>query len=396
MENNKHVWPTLYEANKAGKLKLWKIQTIGNKIVIEHGLEDGKLTKSEKIIKKGKNLGKKNETTPESQAFAEAKARWIQQMETGYNHQKNEAARKSNTNSTYFPMLAQTGYSSRSPEVCQGTKKVTKLPKHLICQRKLNGVRCIAVCKRGKVTLYSRKMKIYSVPKRLIKELQSCMVDEIWDGEIYVHGWEFERIVSAVKRHNNDTDSLQFHRYDIPSFVNDTMLDRAEMMMLLRVTGLIKQVPYDEIKDIKTNELIWDTVKEYHDKYVADGYEGIIIRDAQATYQWKHRGKRMYKYKEFKDAEFTIVGYKCGTGTNDGAVVWRCRKKSTRTVDQRLWPGQLYDYFDTVPHGTIKDRRKLYREGWKYIGKLLTVRYQQESVYGVPIFPKGVAIRDYE
>jgi hypothetical protein len=32
----------------------------------------------------------------------------------------------------------------------------------------------------------------------------------------------------------------------------------------------------------------------------------------------------------------------------------------------------------------------------QYIGQLLTVRYQEKSEDGVPIFPVGTGIRDYE
>ena len=38
----------------------------------------------------------------------------------------------------------------------------------------------------------------------------------------------------------------------------------------------------------------------------------------------------------------------------------------------------------------------LYSDGKKYIGKMLSVRYQEMTDSNVPRFPVGIAIRDYE
>ena len=48
------------------------------------------------------------------------------------------------------------------------------------------------------------------------------------------------------------------------------------------------------------------------------------------------------------------------------------------------------------PMGTHEERAKLYKEGKKIIGKKLTIRYQGLTDLGIPRFPRGVVIRDYE
>jgi DNA ligase-1 len=48
------------------------------------------------------------------------------------------------------------------------------------------------------------------------------------------------------------------------------------------------------------------------------------------------------------------------------------------------------------PEGTIKERERYYREREEYMGKQLTVRFQNLTALGVPRFPVGVTIRDYE
>jgi DNA ligase-1 len=48
------------------------------------------------------------------------------------------------------------------------------------------------------------------------------------------------------------------------------------------------------------------------------------------------------------------------------------------------------------PRGTHEDRADLFKDGDSYIGKKLTVRYQELTEDGIPRFPVGIAFRDYE
>ena len=54
--------------------------------------------------------------------------------------------------------------------------------------------------------------------------------------------------------------------------------------------------------------------------------------------------------------------------------------------------------FACRPCGTREERQELFLKGANYIGKMLTVRYQEltSSEQKVPRFPVGIAIRDYE
>ena len=46
--------------------------------------------------------------------------------------------------------------------------------------------------------------------------------------------------------------------------------------------------------------------------------------------------------------------------------------------------------------GTREQRKEMFENGKNYIGKLLTVRFQEWSKDKIPRFPVGVQIRDYE
>jgi DNA ligase-1 len=403
-------WPTLYDKTKKGKVKVWnvRVESLWGEIavIMSHGEKGGKQTISSKEITQGKNIGKKNETTITQQAILEAGARWQKKVDKGMVDDESKIGKKIN----YFPMLAVTAYSAVSPDVVKGDKKITTLPERVLLQKKLNGVRCPAVKKRNVVKLYSRGGKEYThITDVLTQHLSKVMMNgEIWDGEIYVHGWSLERISQCVKRDKskvwrkkvlfhckkreweearwwvktrNDTQRLEYHRYDCPS---GTLIARYRIatMALLPITDLVTQV---ETVECDGN---WDNVRFWHDKWVREGYEGIVIRDPEESYIWNHRDKRLLKYKEFQDEEFEIIGYKQGTGSDKGAVTWLCRGHNRDKSG--------YIHFDCRPRGTIEYRRRLYRRGKSYIGKMLTVRFFERSDKYVPLFPVGICIRDYE
>ena len=118
-----------------------------------------------------------------------------------------------------------------------------------------------------------------------------------------------------------------------------------------------------------------------HDKFVQDGYEGIMIRDMGGVYESNKRSKYLQKYKVFMEEEFEITGFHEGTGDEKGAIVWDCKTK-----DHKI--------FAVRPRGTFEFRKKLFLEGSTYIGKMLTVIFQEYSSDSIPRFPVGKAIRD--
>ena len=94
--------------------------------------------------------------------------------------------------------------------------------------------------------------------------------------------------------------------------------------------------------------------------------------------------KLLEKLKKFIDEEFEIIDYTTpDQGKEVGCVIWICRTKEGKQ-------------FSVRPSGNYQERKKLYREAKKYIGKMLTVRYQELTNGHVPRFPVGVTIRDYE
>ena len=82
--------PTLYGIEKNGKIKTWAaniyLKGINKKsdhafATIEHGQQDGKKQLTVRDYTEGKNIGKKNETTPVEQCIAETRKKWLDKKE---------------------------------------------------------------------------------------------------------------------------------------------------------------------------------------------------------------------------------------------------------------------------------------------------------------------------
>lgn len=376
-------WPKLYDKASTGRIKTWEIlvdSLYGEvAIITKHGLLDGKITSSPKVIDKGKNIGKSNETTPYQQACKDAQSKFEKQKKKGYVEDVADIGK----GFSYLPMLAKTFYQETHPDVVKGKKKKTVLSSPLIVQPKLNGVRCIAHREAsGEVKLYSREGNEFENLSHIANDLLLIMqVNDVWDGEVYNHDLGFQEIIRRVKKYRpGETEELQYHWYDIAD-ESLTMMDRKWRMKNITV--------FNSIHKVETRVTNQDSLKATHDAYVKQGYEGLIIRLPDAKYRFKYRGKNLWKYKDFTDAEFKIIGYRQGTGSDTGTIKFLCKSNADHlSLASR--------YFTVRPRGSVKRRKAMYLKGWKYVGKMYTVRYQELSEEEKPIFPVGIEFRDYE
>ena len=401
-------FPELQGEATTGKTKSWSIRVLerGDTGVIKttHGYVDGKMQVNEKIISVGKNIGKKNETTPLQQAVSEAKASWIKKKESGYSPLGVTTTTPSASVSDITKGVAavnldaknESGDEAKDDEDDSGRGKGIDrdVPSPMLAhdflkrgksikfpcytQRKYDGTRCVAISGKG---LFSRNKKRYPHLDHIVAEINKLPSTIILDGELYSDTLTFQEIVGIVKRETlkegDEKKQLQIklHVYDI---INEAPYE-------LRYTNL--QILFNKYKfqhlvlvksDICESE---EAIKELHARYVQEGYEGLMLRNKTGLYK-NSRAVDLQKYKEFFDGEFKIVAFKEGEGLEAGCVIWICEAEN----------GQ----FACRPRGTREERIELYSNGDKYVGKKLTVRYQEMTDSNVPRFPVGIAIRDYE
>jgi len=362
-------FPQLYEQSTTGKTKHWSIsvesRTDGAAIVVKYGAGDSKIRVSENLITKGKNLGKTNETSPYEQACLEAEATWKKKIDSGYTQNEANISKE-----VLLPMLA-LKFQERKHDIVY--------PAYV--QPKLDGVRCLALKQDDKtIKYYSRMGKEFTTLGHLTAELLDAMeTGQVLDGEIYSHDYTFQEAISFIKKARPESSSLSYYVFDL---VDTKATFEARHKALRNVFELISSK--SKIRLLKTERAgLEDEVYQFHRDYVKAGYEGVIIRNINGMYLLKNRSKDLQKYKEFKDEEFEIVGGQPSTGTEVDCIIFTVKNNKGQT-------------FAVRPRGSF-EQRKLWMGNIKHlIGKSLTVRYQEFTDDGLPRFPVGIGIRDYE
>jgi DNA ligase-1 len=376
--------PTLYKKTSTGAIQQWSIDVIGQRgsndaacIVTEHGQVEGKLQTTSDLISEGKNIGKANETTPREQAVAEATAKWEKQLKKGY-VASVEAAQDDELDALIeggiVPMLAHTFAK-------QGHK--IKYPCYV--QPKLDGIRCIAILKNGKATLWSRTRKPITSCPHIILEIENLFKDKtvVLDGELYNHSYKanFEHIVHLVRQEEPDPQHMdvEFHVYDIPN--DQTFEERFKLLFRDLNTSKKKYLKMVETLRVLTEE----DVPDLYSRFKNEGFEGAMLRNADGLYVNK-RSYDLIKVKEMQDQEFEIIGIEEGRGKLAGHVGAFICHIDNPTSDIKQFKAKmagnterLKEYFEN--HGL-----------WK--GRLLTVQFQDLTSYGIPRFPVGLRIRE--
>ena len=234
-------------------------------------------------------------------------------------------------------------------------------------QPKLDGVRLL-VSKDGGI---SRTGKIVPGTEILGKGLKE---GQYVDGEAYDPNLNFEELTSTFK---TDPLKLKFYVFDFFDLKNLGMTFDERWDQLKGLSN--PHYEYVEMFGVKKH----GDMIAYHKMFMQQGFEGTMIRDPNSVYEVGQRSNYLLKYKDFQTEEYEIVGAKTGHGRDADAVVWVCKTKD----------GQQ---FTARPEGTIAQREEDYKNREKFMGKMLTVRFQNLTALGVPRFPVGVVVRDYE
>lgn len=371
------VMPVLYGLATNGKIKTveYSVEELEDgscDIVNVFGYLDGKKQTDRRNIREGKNIGKTNETSVYEQACLEMESKWRKKKDENYT--ENPTGICGSEEKSLLPMLAQ---------------KFTERKHHIkypcLVQPKLNGLRCLAKkTNHARVNFTSRKYKPYKTIVHLEAECFSILnsmigLNRILDGEIYKHGLTLQEINRRVKKYRPGlTEELEYWVYDIAEENMDNIQRRALM-------GAIDESNLVKVKILPTYVCnSEEEVKAYHDQFVQEGYEGVIIRNTDGMYLFEKRSNDLQKYKEFIDEEFEVVGYKSGEGREYDAIIFTCKVKNPKDVLT----------FDVRPRGSIEDRvKQMYDDPDKFIGMKYTVRYQDLSESNVPNFPVGICFR---
>jgi len=340
---------TLYKRHTNGQIGTWTIWATADMIFMEtKRTMDSTGTIHSEVVSQGKQGRSLQE-----QVALRIEARVRNKLDGGYKYQMGDLGDVvTNQLELPTPMLAVSNAKSLGTRV--------------YVQPKLDGMRMIVTKQHGKIVAYSRKGKLIDTVGHILQALDAHLENgQFLDGELYRHGSTLQQIMSLAKRSQQDSALLQYHIFDA---IWDAPFSE-------RLNGLQQLPTHGPIVKVDTTLLTTTvSVDSLMRKARAEGYEGLILRDGDATYEPGKRSPHVVKVKEFLDAEFVVTDW---DRTPQGVPILLCRTKERK-------------YFRVTAPGTHAQREN----AADLIGKLVTVKYAYMTAEGVPFQPVCLGERD--
>jgi len=342
----------LYKLDSLKRLRYLDIYSEGPEIVQVSGLLESSSPITHRKACKPKNIGKSNETNAIQQANSEVKSLIEGKLTEGYFKSIEEC----NTEEVILPMLAKS-YKEEKDKI--------DWSRPVFIQPKLDGMRCLA-----KEYLMSRQGKIISTVSHIEKSIPGS--DYILDGELYIHGEGFQENMRLIKKYRKgETEKIQYWVYDLVD-TNYSFETRYNTLQVI-VKGIKNIVLVPTYKISNEKELI-----KYHKQFVADGYEGSIIRWGTAGYKVNGRSSNLLKYKDFQDLALPIIDIIPNDANQlHGTPIFELNGKQ----------------FKSGVKMSHKEREELLTNKEDYIGKTGEIRFFELSEEGTPRFPVFLGLR---
>jgi len=212
-------------------------------------------------------------------------------------------------------------------------KLVDKITYPAIAQKKEDGMRFNAIVKDGKCEFRSRNGKEILLLGNLEQEFITMANGKnlVFDGELLVaddNGVIQDRQTGngILNKANKGTisaeDAAKVHAqlWDLIPY-DDFIKGKCNDMYVIRWDNLlacpIKSKKIHFVETFFVNSL--NAAQEIFEQYLADGYEGIILKDTRGIWEDK-RTKQQIKFKGEQECDLKIVGIQPGTGKYTGML----------------------------------------------------------------------------
>lgn len=300
-----------------------------------------------------------------------------------------------------LPMLAKT-YDNTNNKLFKKCSSYTG-------QYKINGLRCFISAVRNDGDIFKPiSLKFQSREGTYwnsLSNLENCllayipskflekMIEEhyILDGELYLPGKSVNEINHFVKDPNCFENKLiQYWCYDIA--IEDmsqynrivTLRDNFELFFTRFNTKEAHLANINRLVMLETEPILnGEDATKYRDEFIDLGFEGLILRNPDADYQFGKRNQSMIKYKRATDGKFIIVdiipeGYK-----RPDIPLLICKNDINDKV------------FEVHLSSSLDFQRNVLKNKHKYIGKTLFITYGERSgVHNLPFHVKKVEFID--
>lgn len=374
----------LYKHNVHGALMLWKVvfDIKTGMMYMIHGQVDGKLQYDPHQIVTNKSTRNLHE-----QAVLEAHSRYEDKYVKDNYRPAGDAA----------PIVK----DAMSAETWDPEEEDLEYPVGV--QPKIDGIRCLVSSNGGKLTYNSRGHNEFThLNKEFDTELKLLLskipYNVIIDGELYVHGLKFEKVVSIIKNEKTLHASIGSLVFCIFTFDTNEPFPFEKRHQIL--TDAFNALVDDGI--IPKRILLLDTrlcnnkedVLTMYEYYLKLKFEGAMIyriagpnptKTKLNSALYKHsRSRTLLKLKPSVEEEVLVIGVEDSGGREKGAA-----KLTVKDLKNR--------YIITLrPSMNLDIRRMWFQNPSLIIGKYVTIKYQELTDKGIPRFPRTKSVRDYE
>lgn len=246
--------------------------------------------------------------------------------------------------------------------------------------RKLDGCRCIVIKDGTNVKAYSRQGKEFETLSVLLDDIRTIPMDKVvFDGEICIvdeqGNEDFQTIMKYIKRKNYTIPHPMYKVFDMMTCddfncgfsltkfsIRYLQLSTLMNGLKLQHVSLVKQERLKNKEDLAQKMLRADE----------QGWEGLVIR-RDVGYEGL-RTKNMLKVKNFYDDEYEVIGVETGTMRvlSDGVMT------DTDVMTNVIINHKGYQV--SVGSGfTIEQRQHYFKHPEDIIGKMITVKYFEET-----------------
>ena len=270
------------------------------------------------------------------------------------------------------------------------------------CQAKIDGIRCVILEGRA----LSRTLK--PIPNHFIRQkLESLMLEYPYliDGELVV-GETFQDVSSGIMSEEGE-----------PKFIYkvfDCLLENNSAPYCARLWNMDYCIPtYNEhlIKVFSWRADSKEDVLFHEQQALIKGYEGLIIRDQHAPYKQGRstiREGALLKLKKFVDAEAIVVDMvefqhnNNDLESDERGYAKRSSAQANLTPGNKLgaltvlgFNGEFKDVTFNIGSGfTDAERIKFWNYRSKYLGKIVTYKYQKIGSLNKPRIPVFKGFRE--
>ncbi len=254
----------------------------------------------------------------------------------------------------------------------------------VLVEPKLDGIRCVALIRKGTVTMLGRSGKeienfVDTVGKELLRLPEGC-----YDGELI--GSDFQSLMEqAYRKEGKQAGGVQFHIFDYLS-LREWEEQHHSQAAFVRHQMLVEMFsecePFEFLRVVPQFVVSLDDVeiRKKHDEFVTQGYEGAMVKNPEAGYTFG-RSFDVMKLKAFHDVDLTIEALQEGTGKHAG----RLGALVTSYKGNEVCVGSGL---------TDELREAIWNNSNEYIGRTFEVQYQEETKDGSLRFPTFVRFRD--